>query len=48
MHSLVASHLLLGEVLTWATPILALIVVGVYWTVLVRRRAPGARTGKTE
>jgi cytochrome c-type biogenesis protein CcmH/NrfF len=48
MHLIVASHLLLGEVLTWAMPIAVLIAIGVYWALLLRRRSPGAGTGKVE
>lgn len=48
MHLIVASHFLLGEVLTWALPIALLIAVGVYWAMLLRRRSAGARTGKVE
>jgi cytochrome c-type biogenesis protein CcmH/NrfF len=48
MHPIVASHLLLAELLTWAMPIALLIAIGVYWAMLLRRRSPGARTGKVE
>lgn len=48
MSAIVASHFLTGALLTWAMPIGLLIVVGVYWAVLLRRRSAGARTGKVE
>jgi cytochrome c-type biogenesis protein CcmH/NrfF len=48
MTLLVSSHQLAGEILTWALPIGLLVVVGLYWALLLRRRSPGARTGKVE
>jgi cytochrome c-type biogenesis protein CcmH/NrfF len=44
----VSSSFLTGEILTWALPIGLLVVVGVYWALLLRRRSAGARTGKVE
>jgi len=48
MRMIVASHFLTGALLTWAMPIGVLLAVGIYWAVLLRRRAAGARTGKVE
>jgi cytochrome c-type biogenesis protein CcmH/NrfF len=39
MSLVVASHFLTGSLLTFALPVGALIAVGVYWTVLLRRRS---------
>jgi cytochrome c-type biogenesis protein CcmH/NrfF len=38
---LMASHFLAGAVLTWAMPIGLLIVVGIWWSLLIRRRPGG-------
>lgn len=46
--SLLASNNLTGEILTWAIPVGALIIVGLYWALLLRRRSAGARTGRVE
>jgi cytochrome c-type biogenesis protein CcmH/NrfF len=35
----IASHFLAGSILSWAMPILLLLAIGVYWTVLLRRRS---------
>jgi cytochrome c-type biogenesis protein CcmH/NrfF len=43
-----AAHVLPGEVLTWAFPIALVVLVGLYWAVLLRRRSSGARTGKVQ
>jgi len=48
MRLTVASHFLAGSLLTWALPIGFLIAVGIYWALLLRRRSPGARSGKTD
>lgn len=48
MSPIVASHFLTGALLTWAMPIGLLLLVGIYWALLLRRRAAGARTGKVE
>jgi cytochrome c-type biogenesis protein CcmH/NrfF len=45
---LLASHFLAGAILSWALPVGLLIVVGLYWALLLRRRSPGARSGKVE
>jgi cytochrome c-type biogenesis protein CcmH/NrfF len=45
---IVASHFLTGALLSWAMPIGLLLVVGIYWALLLRRRAAGARTGRVE
>lgn len=37
----IASHFLAGAILSWALPIALLVAIGVYWTVLVRRRSGG-------
>ncbi len=38
---LMASHFLTGAILSLALPIALLIAVGVYWTVILRRRSGG-------
>jgi cytochrome c-type biogenesis protein CcmH/NrfF len=48
LQPLVAAHFLAGSLLTWAMPIGLLILVGLYWWLLLRRRASGTGTGKTE
>jgi cytochrome c-type biogenesis protein CcmH/NrfF len=48
MHAILASHFLAGAILSWALPIGLLVLIGVYWLLLLRRRSPGARTGKVE
>ena len=45
---MLADHFLTGAVLTMAMPIGLVVIVGVYWGMLLRRRSAGARTGKTE
>lgn len=44
----IAAHTLAAEILTLVLPAALLIGVGVYWWVLLRRRAPGARSGKVD
>lgn len=39
---------LTGEILTLVLPVGLLVAVGIYWWVLLRRRHPGARTGKVQ
>lgn len=48
MTAILASHFLAGAVLSWALPVGLVVIVGVYWMLLLRRRSPGARTGKVE
>jgi hypothetical protein len=48
MHMIVASHFLAGSILTLVLPVGLLIVVGIYWAFLLRRRSAGARSGKVE
>jgi hypothetical protein len=48
MHTIVASHFLAGSILTLVLPVGLLILVGIYWAVLLRRRSDGARSGKAE
>ena len=48
MTVVAASHFLAGSLLTLALPIGALVAVGVYWALLLRRRSGGARSGKVE
>ncbi len=48
MHTIVASHFLTASILTLVLPVGLLIAVGIYWAVLLRRRAAGARSGKVE
>ncbi len=45
---IVASHFLAGSILTLVLPVGFLIVVGIYWAVLLRRRSAGAGSGKVE
>jgi hypothetical protein len=44
----IASHFFAGSLLTLLLPVGLLIVVGLYWAVLLRRRSAGSQTGKTE
>lgn len=44
----IASHFLAGSILSLLLPVGLLVAVGIYWWVLLRRRAPGARSGKVE
>jgi hypothetical protein len=46
MHTIVASHFLAGSILTLVLPVGLLILVGIYWAVLLRRRSQGS--GKAE
>ena len=46
MTTVIASHYLAGSLLTWAMPIGLLVIVGVYWTLLVRRRSAPPRADK--
>ncbi len=48
MRPIVASHTLTGELLTWALPVGLLVVIVVYWAVLLHRRSPGTRSGKSK
>jgi hypothetical protein len=48
MHMILASHFLAGSILTLVLPVGLLIVVGIYWAVLLRRRSAGSRSGKVE
>jgi cytochrome c-type biogenesis protein CcmH/NrfF len=48
MHMIVASHFLAGSILTLVLPVGLLIIVGIYWAFLLRRRSAGARSGKVE
>lgn len=43
-----ASHFEAGAILTLVLPVGVLIAVGVYWWILLRRRTPGARSGRAE
>lgn len=45
---LTAAHFFAGSLLTLLLPVGLLVVVGIYWGLLIRRRSAGARTGKTE
>jgi cytochrome c-type biogenesis protein CcmH/NrfF len=38
---LIAAHFLAGSLLTWAMPIGLLLLVGLWWTVLMKRRSGG-------
>lgn len=44
----IASHFLAGAILSLLLPVGLLVGVGIYWWALLRRRAPGARSGKVE
>ena len=44
---MLASHFLTGSILTLVLPVGLLVAVGLYWTLLLRRRAAGERNGKT-
>lgn len=44
----VASHFLTGAILSLLVPVGLVVAVGIYWWALLRRRAPGARTGKVQ
>jgi hypothetical protein len=46
--TVLASHFLAGAILTLVLPVGLLIAVGVYWWALLRRRSPGARSGKVQ
>jgi hypothetical protein len=46
--TVLASHFLAGAILSLVLPVGLLVAVGVYWWILLRRRAPGARTGKVQ
>ena len=48
MHTIVASHFQAGAILTLVLPVGCLILVGIYWALLLRRRSTGARSGKVE
>jgi hypothetical protein len=48
MHVIVASHFLAGSILTLVLPVGLLIVVGIYWAFLLRRRSAGAPSRKVE
>jgi hypothetical protein len=45
---LLATHFLTGAILSLVIPLGALIAVGIYWWILLRRRTPGARSGKVQ
>jgi cytochrome c-type biogenesis protein CcmH/NrfF len=38
---LIAAHFLAGSLLTWAMPIGLLLLIGLWWTVLLKRRSGG-------
>jgi hypothetical protein len=44
----IASHFLAGSILSLLLPVGVLLAVGIYWWMLLRRQAPGARSGKVE
>jgi hypothetical protein len=48
MHTILASHFRAGAILTLVLPVGALVAVGIYWALLLRRRSAGARTGRVE
>jgi hypothetical protein len=48
MSLIVASHFLAASLLTLLLPVGVLVLVGLYWAFLLRRRSSGARSGKVE
>lgn len=48
MSLIVASHFLAASLLSLLLPVGVLVVVGLYWALLLRRRSAGARSGKVE
>lgn len=44
---MLASHFLTGSILTLVLPVGLLVAVGLYWGLLLRRRAAGERNGKS-
>jgi len=48
MSLILASHFLAASILTLLLPVGLVLVVGLYWALLLRRRSAGARTGKVE
>jgi hypothetical protein len=48
MSLILTSHFLTASLLTLLLPVGLLVVVGLYWAVLLRRRSAGGRTGKVE
>jgi len=44
----IASHFFAASLLTLLMPVGLLILVGLYWALLIRRRSAGTRTGKIE
>ena len=46
--TLVAAHFLAGSLLTFLLPVGLVVLVGLYWGLLLRRRSTGARSGKVE
>jgi hypothetical protein len=46
--TLVAAHFLAGSLLTLLLPVGLVVLVGLYWGLLLRRRSTGARSGKVE
>jgi hypothetical protein len=44
----IASHFFAASLLTLLMPVGLLILVGLYWALLIRRRSPGAGAGKNE
>jgi hypothetical protein len=43
-----ASHFLAGAILTLVLPVGVVAAVGLYWWLLLRRRAPGARADEVQ
>jgi hypothetical protein len=48
VNLMLANHFLAGAVLTMALPVGLVLAVGIYWGLLLRKRAAGARSGKTQ
>ena len=46
--TLLAAHFLAGSILTLVMPVGLLILVGLYWALLLRRRSASARSGRIE
>jgi hypothetical protein len=48
MLSTIASHFLAGSLLTLLLPVGLLVVIGLYWAHLIRRRSAETRSDKME
>ncbi len=48
MLSTIAAHFFAGSLLTLLMPVGLLVLVGLYWAYLLRRRSAGVGTGETK